>query len=236
MFDHQLRENYGHAGDIYAEYLVCNRDEVVHTLLALQAKIDKELRLTQRERFWSAIVACNLLGGLIAKDLGLIDYDMAAVYKWATKMIREVREDSAAPIDDASNIVGDFINRNMRNILVINGDVDMRTKLSAAPQQEPYGDLVIRYEPDTKKMFIVAKRFRTDCVERQVNYKDVMKQLSDKGVFVGSGAKRITTGTKIKGPPVQVLEFNCNTPEFISLDDYIEPEKADADRGSSVQG
>ena len=160
---------------------------------------------------------------------------MAAVYKWATKMIREVREDSAAPIDDASNIVGDFINRNMRNILVINGDVDMRTKLPAAPQQEPYGDLVIRYEPDTKKMFIVAKRFRTDCVERQVNYKDVMKQLSDKGVFVGSGAKRITTGTKIKGPPVQVLEFNCNTPEFISLDDYIAPEKADADRGSSVQ-
>lgn len=235
MFDHQLRENYGHAGDIYAEYLVCNRDEVVHTLLALQAKIDKELRLTQRERFWSAIVACNLLGGLIAKDLGLIDYDMAAVYKWATKMIREVREDSAAPIDDASNIVGDFINRNMRNILVINGDVDMRTKLPAAPQQEPYGDLVIRYEPDTKKMFIVAKRFRTDCVERQVNYKDVMKQLSDKGVFVGSAAKRITTGTKIKGPPVQVLEFNCNTPEFISLDDYIAPEKADADRGSSVQ-
>ena len=84
-------------------------------------------------------------------------------------------------------------------------------------------------------MFIVAKRFRTDCVERQVNYKDVMKQLSDKGVFVGSGAKRITTGTKIKGPPGQVLEFNCNTPEFISLDDYIAPEKADADRGSSVQ-
>jgi uncharacterized protein (DUF927 family) len=45
MFDHQLKENYGHAGDIYATWLVNNLEEAVDTLKAIQAKIDKELKL-----------------------------------------------------------------------------------------------------------------------------------------------------------------------------------------------
>ncbi len=234
MFDHQLVQNYGHAGDIYAQWLVCNKEEAVSALLSLQAKIDKELRLTQRERFWSGIVACNLTGGLIAKSLGLIDWDMARIYKWATTMVRDVREDSVAPIDDSSNTIGDYINRHMRNILVVNGNVDARTNLSPAPVQEPYGELLIRYEPDTKRMYIVAKHFRDDCVKRQVSYKDALKNLATKGIYLGATTRRMTTGTKIKGTPVHVLQFDCNTPEFISVDDYIKAESSDADSGGGV--
>ena len=229
VFDHELLQNYGHAGDIYAQWLVANREEAIRNLLEVQAKIDKELRLTQRERFWSAVVACNITGGLIAKSLGLINYDMKAIYKWATTMVRDVREDTVAPVDDASNIIGDYMNRHLRNILIVNGETDARTKLAPAPLQEPYGELVIRYEPDTKKMFIVSKHFRDDCVERQVNYKDTLKQLTARGVYQGSTTRRMTTGTKIKGPPVHVMQFNCDTPDFISVDDYL-----DASTGNTV--
>jgi len=234
MFDHVLRDNYGHAGDIYAQWLVANREEAVRSLLEVQAKIDKELRLTQRERFWSAIVACNITGGLIAKRLGLIDYDLKAVYKWACSMIRDVRNDNEAPIDDATNTIGDYINRHLRHVLVINGEADQRTQLTPAPLQEPYGELIIRYEPDTKRMYIVAKHFRDDCVKRQVNAKNTLKQLETKSIYLGSTTRRMTTGTKIKGTPVHVMMFDCSTPEFISMDDYINPGATDADRGSGV--
>ena len=93
MFDHQLKENYGHAGDIYANWLVNNLEEAVDTLKAIQAKIDKELKLSQKERFWSSVVACNITGGLIAKNLGLINFDMKAIYAWAAKMILGMREE-----------------------------------------------------------------------------------------------------------------------------------------------
>ena len=234
MFDHQLRENYGHAGEIYIQWLVGNKEDAVQQLLGLQAKIDKELRLTQRERFWSAIVACNIMGGLIAKSLGLIDYDMKAIYKWACNMIRDVREESTAPADDASSVIGDFIHRHMRNILVVNAEADARTKLHSAPLQEPYGDLVIRYEPDTKKMYIVAKVFKDDCVERQVSYRDTLKQLGAKGVYTGSMTRRMTTGTKIKGLPVHVMQFDCTTPDFINVDDYVPTGEGDEGSRSNV--
>jgi hypothetical protein len=235
MFDHQLRENYGLAGDIYAQWLVANKDEAIRTLKATQAKIDKELRVSQRERFWSGLVACNIPGALIAQSIGLIDYDMPRVYSWVCQLIRNLRDNSEAPIDNASNVIGDFINRHIRNTLVINAEADARTNLFAPPLQEPYGPLIIRYEPDTKQMFIVTKQFKDDCVKVQVNYKDILRQLASKGVYKGSTTRRMTTGTKIKGTAVHVIHLDCNTPDFISLDDYIAPENTNADREGDVR-
>jgi hypothetical protein len=232
MFDHLLLENYGLAGDIYIQWLVGHKETAIEQLLEVQAKIDKELRLTQRERFWSGVVACNIMGGLIAKSLGLHDFDMKAIYKWACEMIRDIRADNEAPVDDASGIIGDFINRHMRNILVVDGEADARTKMTPAPILEPYGELIIRYEPDTKKMFIVNKAFKTDCVERQINFKNTLKQLHEKGIYKGSTTRRMTTGTKIKGLPVHVIEFDCSTPEFINVDTYVE--SANENRGGSL--
>ena len=53
MFDHQLNENYGHAGEIYLSWLVNNLEEAKSLYMQIQAKIDKEVQFTSRERFWS---------------------------------------------------------------------------------------------------------------------------------------------------------------------------------------
>ena len=221
LFDHQLRENYGLAGDIYCQYLVSNLEEVQAGVLAIQAKIDKELRLTNRERFWSAVIACNIAGGLIARSLGLHDYDMKAIYQWCIQMLRELREDVAAPVSDVSAVVGDFINRHMQNILVVNFEVDKRTSLHAAPILEPRGELVIRFEPDTNKMFIVSSVFRKDCVAGQVHYKDVLAQLKNKGAYTGSVNKRMSKGMKITSPGVHSLIFDCSNSDFIDIEALV---------------
>jgi hypothetical protein len=221
MFDHQLRENYGIAGDIYCGHLVNNLEESVSGMLAVQAKIDKEMRLTAKERFWSSIISCNITGGLIARNLNLIDYDMRAVYKYAMGMLQELREDVKPPVSDASGVIGDFINRHMQNILVVDDEVDKRSNLSAAPTLEPRNELIIRYEPDTKKMYIAVGAFRKDCAEGQVHYKDVLQQLKNKGVYVGSMNKRLSKGMKISSPGVHCLIFDCSGSDFIDVEGFV---------------
>jgi len=221
LFDHQLRENYGLAGDIYCQYLVRNLEEVQSGVLAIQAKIDKELRLTNRERFWSAVVACNIAGGLIARNLGLHDLDMKAIYQYCMQLIPSLREDVTAPVSDASAVVGDFINRHMQNILVVNCEVDKRTSLHAAPVLEPRGELLIRFEPDTKKMFIPSAPFRKDCVTGQVHYKDVLAQLKARGTFLGTMNKRMSKGMKVSSPGVHSLIFDCSNPDFLDMDNIV---------------
>ena len=233
MFDHQLMENYGHAGPIYAQWLVSNLEEAKATALSVQQKIDRELRLTQRERFWSAAAAANISGGLAAKQLGLIDWDMKTIYRWATTEILSMRRDTSPPATDVASIIGDYINRHMQNILVVEDKMDMRSNKLKLPQLEPRGELLIRYEPDTKYMYIAAKPFKDDCVKHQVNYKDTLRQLEASGVLLKNDNggpnvnKRLSKGMKVAAPSTSCIMLDCSRKEFINVDEFVMSETED---------
>jgi len=229
MFDRQLKENYGHAGDIYLQELVNCLEEAVQTVLNVQSKIDQQLRLTPPERFWSAVAACNIAGGLLAKRLGLINFDMKSIYDWVCTTIQGMREEIKPPLDDVNSVIGDYINRHMQNILVVKANVDSRSTSAPLPTLEPRGELLIRYEPDTKVMYFVTREFKSDCVERQINYKDTLKQLMDKGFYTGNMNKRMSKGMKITSPAVNALMFDCST-GFVDMDGLIAPEIENASR------
>jgi uncharacterized protein (UPF0305 family) len=218
MFDHQLRENYGHAGEIYAQWLVNNLEEAKDLVRQIQAKLDKEVKFTQRERFWSAVAACNIAGGLIAKSLGLHDYDMKLVYAWLVKMLSEMREDIKPPVSNPASILGEFINGNMNHALVVNGENDARSNMIPMPTMEPRGELFIRYEPDTKLLWVAAKSFKDFCVQRQINYKDVLRELKEANVFKEAVNKRMAKGMKVVSPAVRALMFDASQADFIHID------------------
>jgi len=230
MFDHQMLENYGHAGDIYAEWLVNNLEEAIALVRSIQARIDKEVKFTARERFWSAAAAINIAGGLISQELGLHNYDMKAIYKWLLGMLANMREEVTPPASDPTIMLGDFMNSHVQNMLVVNGAVDARTKMGAMPTAEPRGELLLRFEPDTGDLFIAAKAFKDYCVKFQIHYRDALKQLKDEGVFLDTINKRMSKGMKMDSPAVRALHFN--TKKFDSL---VPLEAlADADRDGNV--
>jgi hypothetical protein len=226
LFDHQLFENYGHAGEPYLKWLVDNLEDAKDLVLKIQARIDGELRVTQKERFWSAVAACNIAGGLIAKNLGLIDFDMKRVYDWLIKMLNEMRHDVKPPEDNPISILGDYINAHITHALVVNGEVDARNSLAPMPMLEPKGELLIRYEPDTKDLYTSAKSFKDFCVKHQINYKDTISKLTDAGLYKEAMNKRMSKGMKLSSPPVRALRFNAANFEFIQLDTYIKPNES----------
>jgi uncharacterized protein (DUF927 family) len=218
MFDHQLRDNYGHAMEVYAQWLVNNKEEAVDLMRQVQARIDKEVQFTQRERFWSGVAACNIAGGLVAKSLGLHDFDMKAVYEWLKRMLSEMRQDVKPPQASPITAVGEFINAHISNALVVNGEVDARSNLSALPLLEPRGELMIRYEPDTKELYIAAKAFKDFCVRQQINYKGTLKELQQLGCYIETMNKRMSKGMKMVSPAVRVLKFDASSSDFLQVD------------------
>jgi hypothetical protein len=209
LFDHQLFDNYGHAGEVYLQWLVNNLEEAKDLLMKVQARLDKQLQVTQKERFWSATAACNITGGLIAKNIGLIDFDMKRIYDWLVGMLASMRKDVDIPDATPQSVLGSFINAHMNHALVVNGTIDTKTGLLPMPLAEPRGELIIRYEPDSKSLFVPASVFKKYCVERQVNYKDTLRSLSVEGVYLEPVNKRMSTGMKISSPPVRALKFNA---------------------------
>lgn len=223
MFDHQLLENYGHAGEPYIQWLVNNLEDAKMLMLKVQARLDKEVKFTSRERFWSAVVACNIAGGLISKSLGLHDYDMKQIYDWVKVMLSEMRHDVKPPQTTPLTTLGEFINVHINNALVVNGEIDARSNLAPMPFQEPKGELLIRYEPDTKELYIAAKQFKDFCVKQQINYKGLMKELGDLKIYTESMNKRMSKGMRVVSPPVRVLKFDTSGSEFLQLEAYAKP-------------
>jgi len=232
MFDHQLNENYGHAGEVYLSWLVNNLESARADYKMVQAKIDKEVQFTSRERFWSAVCATIITGGLIAKHLGLHDYDMGAIYRWMKGMLSEMRVDVKPPTDSPVTALGEFVNAHLAaNTLVVNGEVDKRTSLESLPHMEPRGELLIRYEPDTKHLYIAAKQFKEFCVNQQTNYKSLLKSLTDQQILIEATNKRMSKGMKLVSPAVRVLKFDASKSESLQIDALIAD---DENRDSSV--
>ena len=226
----ELYNHYGHAGLVYAKYLVGNLEAALDLIMHVQQKIDKAVQFTSRERFWSAVVACNIAGALIAKDLGIIDIDIKRVYEWIVSELKVMRYDIKAPTQAHSSIIGEFMNEHRGCTLVINGLADGRSGMEQLPIVEPkFNDLFIRIEPDTKKLYINSKQLRDYCTKQQVTLKETLKSLTADSVYLGKEKKRLSKGTKVQSPPVDVFVFNLDSTCFMDTDLYVEAAKTTPD-------
>lgn len=224
MFDHQLQANYGHAGDIYARYILNNYEEVKNLFLTIQQKIDRKLKLTQRERFWSATVASNITGIYIAVRLGLVNWDVGRIFKWACQMLENLRKATKPQVDTTKHLLGEFLMNRIDNVLVVNGGLDRRNNRESLPTLEPRRELLVRYEPDTAKVFVASSAFRRFCALRGVSYRNATRKMEDMGMLLSTGAKRMSKGMKVSLPSVHALELDASHPEFAALGDIIPTE------------
>ena len=207
LFEHILPENYGHAADPLMEYIVANLPRVKELLKETQKRFDSEARLSQKQRFYSAGAAMAFTGAIIAKELGLHDIDVPTVWKWAVEFFSDLRESVKPATRNPKEALGKFLNSHIRNILIIDSTSDKRTGLLKAPLKEPFGDLLVRYEPDTRLLFIDSEAFQTWCTDRQIAYKSTVKELKH---LVGAEitSKAMAKGTLMNTPSVSVLKID----------------------------
>lgn len=218
----KLYQNYGHAGRIYLRDLVCNLEERIKEVKDIQILIDRKIGFTNRERFWSGVAACNIAGAMFARRLGLIDIDVGRVFKWMVKEFSQMRQEIKPPASSYASVIGEFWNEQRQNTLVINDEVDKRTGVELLPILEPRGELTVRMEPDTQKLFIITKKFREYCSKNQITLKDILNALTSEGVYVGTVKKRMSKGTKLSStPPVDAYVFDCSRGDFLDPDIYI---------------
>jgi hypothetical protein len=209
LFEVELNENYGLAGPIFAEWVVTHLDEVKELLREVQDFIDKRANFINKDRYHSAVIACNITAGMIACQLGLIDYDIPRILEWVfSNLIPELRLSISDQNIAYSDFLGLFMNQNIGNALIINEGVDKGTGMNMAALQEPRNQLTMRIEPDTKFVYISAKSFREYCVEHKVICKDMLVTLKEQNIYLGEEKKRLGKGTKmVSSPPVNAYKF-----------------------------
>ena len=211
----RAESTYGTAGVLYMQWVMDNLEEVQRLLKEVQQKIDEAAGLTAQDRFWSAGATAAVTGMLIAKRMGLIEYDNERFFKYVLGLLRENKASSNDLISSTADVLNDFVHEHWGSILKIRSTDDMRKNQGnglddlVIPESDPRVRLVGRYETDVKKLYLIPKVLKAWCGAQQINYSSLIQELKDR--FKGKAMKiRLTKGTSTKMPLAHVLCIDCS--------------------------
>lgn len=208
-----LKSNYGWAGDKYMQYVIQHLPKVVQLLEKMQKSIDQAAGLTQRERYWSGLAVTPLVGGLVARSAGVLEFtdeDFKRVYDYVVQLLISKREVQSRSSNAAPELVlGAFCSEHINDMLIINSGVMLKPgAMTEAPIREPRGKLYIRYEPDTKIAYINKTKFRSFCTAGQTSFSGVLDALKKKKVYIGERKIRMGKGMQLSQPEAALLFSN----------------------------
>ena len=97
-------------------------------------------------------------------------------------------------------------------MVIANGIKDKRTTLDQQAIREPRGKVMsIRYEPDTKALFISTSAYRQYCQKLQIGFEESLRpHRKSKALVSDENKKRLGAGTSFSGMNgIAVLEFDA---------------------------
>ena len=112
--------------------------------------------------------------------------------------------------------VNNYWAENFNNVLRIKSTQDLRTNTASEDTDQfvvadatPRGELVMRYEYDVKKLYLLTAPLRNWCVKRQVSYEGLLEELKLGRTNGRMVKKRMGKGTRTNLPAVNVLCITC---------------------------
>ena len=178
----ELRQHYGVAGPVFIRWVVEHADEVKKMLTDTQRMLDAKLGLSGENRFWSAGYTVAVVGLVIAKRLGLVQFDLKGVVSWVECHVKDMRGEIAENVSTPNELFGRMLNEVSQGILVT--DIEGgRGSGGKEPYiiKEPKGQYTGRAILQTGVAYLSRPAIHNWCNEKQVDMKAVMQAGVDAG-------------------------------------------------------
>jgi hypothetical protein len=111
----KVRNNFGHAGLVYAKYLGENHEKVRDAVKRMAEQIIVKVKADNPERFWVYSMATIIVGAQLSRELDLTDINVPAMAKYlldeAFPAMREQVSMDASPVQtgDTAGLLVDFV-------------------------------------------------------------------------------------------------------------------------------
>lgn len=213
-----LSEHYGHAGHVFLSYVIPHLDEVHKLWNETRDIVYSKKQWTQTERYRLNEMICSLTAGVVTNNLGLTSYNLGRIAKKVVDFIEAAGQQMRAQSTKAVETFATFVNKNINNMLSI--DSKQRANgLQNEPYIKPKGTLVVRYEPDTKALYIVQRDFNRWCAEQFVNSKEIPSMFEEEtGQQLKIVKKRMGAGWDADFGAVNAYYID-NAMQVLGLDD-----------------
>lgn len=222
----RLINNYGHAGVPFLEYIITNIDYVKATYFETQRKLDAKLGFSAQERFYSVMVANAMVGLMIAKQLGLVGFDLKNLRMWMGITMGKILDNVRDIVIDPQQTISMYWMENSDHTLGIKSGSDLRKgdevgSTITIPAIVPKNGFTIRYEYDTKELFICRADLRKWCASKNIPYEGLIDGLKEKPTYAKVVKKRMGKGTHHNFAPVDVLRLTCDWVDYAAPNEDI---------------
>jgi hypothetical protein len=188
IFD-AFRFNYGHAGPMFIQEIMRKGDNyVLDNIAKWEEKFLRDFGNYMEYRFYKNLVGANFGGADIANQAGITAWELDRIYHETVLKMIEIRE-KVVKVNrtDYPSLLGDFVNRNMGNILVLKeGKVTM----------EPRGQIVARIVSEEGLLQVSKTEFKKFLAERKISSREFEFDMRSKGTLFDDKKGRLTTGWK----------------------------------------
>lgn len=217
-----LRDNYGVAGRAYIGYVIPRAAKIREMLDKTMTNLMVRGKMRNEERFWAAMLACVLVGGKIAKGLGLHDYDVERlVSSMLGEHSTEIRKVVRTTASDPVSVLSEYLNNNLNSIFKVDegrpslsGD---QGKLQAIKIRMEYKD----GQPDIAYLSIGS--VRDYCGKNKIDPSWLRRELIDLGIIMRENLpKRLATGSTLTNTSVKCWEINLRHPKMLETMQEIE--------------
>ncbi len=174
---------YGTAGAAYASYLVQHRKEVEFALHEARRRLDRRIDLSVQDRFVSAGLACVVVGATVAKNLGLVRFDIERLVDWIVLTARGFKEAVTSSTPPVIDVFGKMLTELTKGFIVTTNEGDTATAGKAATVvSHPSASYITgRLIEDQAVLFIQQSSIRQWCAKNQSDYGDMFRTVIERG-------------------------------------------------------
>lgn len=214
-----IKETYGHVGMIYLQKLVEDADNLQERLDAVRQELYIRAGSVDQERFWVAIAACAILGGRIAKELGLIRFDVERIVPWAVAQIKYMRDYMTQHTQDATDVLSAYFNE-FAHLRIYAKQLASKGAIQQwSIEHYPTGAIVMRVE-DTgaaMRMYVDRRHLYAWLAERHYDTATINRELKHKGLLLNDNRRKVLSGgwtANQSGGQVPTWELDLNHPDM----------------------
>ena len=209
------------------KYVVANYDRIAEEVQTMVHQLTVEIP-SPKYRFYRSHTACTIVMARICKQLGIIDFDLDALYTFIIATIRDLAEsvmlsNTVTDEEAFSRMVSSLASR----ILVTNEFRDKRDgRGPETPRSRIIGEVAGRYVLGTQKdkacaghMMIAQKEIRDWCIKNRTDYNVMINKLSGNGYLISKGEKVTLT----KGTDYPTVQQRCIIVDMYKIDKEAVP-------------
>ena len=186
-----VNENSGVIGTDYVRFIMKNIDAVRELLRSTSKKLEKHMDGdATKERFYYHLITTVLVGGLLAKKMGFLNFDMNKLQAWCIAHVKRLRgvveENSRTPEDHFASLMSAMANHLL--VTVHYSTLDSRKHQAEShvglPLRNPIcGRYVIGDEKERPQLYVTVASVQQWCIENGASFNALRRDFIQAGLI-----------------------------------------------------